>query len=126
MTFDEQRSQAQHLTEQQGQSQPHSPSARIPFSYAKRHGVVLSQGDGAQAPVLLIRHDTPAFAIQEAMRLQGRALPLELMEDDGFDQALTRIYQSNNEDRMQQAEEFSGLDLMSLAESVPETEDLME
>lgn len=114
-------------SEQHRESQAGSSVQRIPFSYAKRYGVVLAEeGTGGEASALLIRQDTPAFAIQEAMRLQGRTLPLEPLDNDRFDQALTRIYQSNNEDRMQEAEEFSGLDLMSLAESVPETEDLME
>lgn len=99
-------------------------AGRLPFSYAKRHGVLIDH----ESPTtrLLIRSDTPAFAIQEAMRIHGATLPFETLDDQRFEQALTAVYQSNNEDRMQQAEEFSDLDLMSLAESVPETEDLLE
>lgn len=98
--------------------------ARIPFAYAKRHGVVIDRT--ADGVCLFVRQDTPPFAIQEAMRLQGDTLPFDTLADDQFEQRLNLVYQSQNEDRMQQAEEFSDLDLMSLAESVPETEDLLE
>lgn len=109
---------------QSGNNQAEPELTRLPFAYAKRHGVVIDRTpNGAR---LFVRGDTPPFAIQEAMRLHGDTLPFDTLDDEQFEQQLARIYQSQDEDRMQQAEEFSDLDLMSLAESVPETEDLLE
>lgn len=93
---------------------------RLPFAYAKRHGVVL--GD----QVLYIRDNTPAFAIQEAVRWHGATVPFEVLDEERFNQQLVLAYQSQDEDRMQQADDFDDLDLIALAESVPETEDLLE
>lgn len=117
---------AEHIQEEPVAAAAEDPVelTRLPFAYAKRHGVLIDRTpNGAR---LFVRADTPPFAIQEAMRLHGDTLPFDTLDDQQFEQQLTRIYQSQGEDRMQQAEEFSDLDLMSLAESVPETEDLLE
>lgn len=95
-------------------------TGRMPFAYAKRHGVVLASA------VLYIRDNTPAFAIQEAIRWHGATIPFEVLDDERFNQQLVLAYQSQDEDRMQQADDFDDLDLIALAESVPETEDLLE
>lgn len=97
---------------------------RMPFAYAKRHGVIIAQAD--QGAVLYLRENTPPFAIQEAVRWHGHMLPFEILDNEQFEQALVLAYQTQNEDRMQQADDFDDLDLIALANSVPETEDLLE
>jgi len=99
---------------------------RLPFSFARRNGVILtpdSEGD----PELLVRSGAPAQAIAEATRLsRGRARIREVEAAD-FDEALTRAYQNDSEEAMQMVEGIGDeMDLASLADSVPETEDLME
>ena len=100
--------------------------ARLPFSFARRNGVVLTRDDQGELE-LLVRHGAPARAIAEATRLsRGRARIREL-EADAFDDALSRAYQNDSEEAMQMVEGIGeDMDLASLAESVPETEDLME
>ncbi|MGM0451227.1 MAG: type II secretion system ATPase GspE [Pseudomonadota bacterium] len=100
--------------------------ARLPFSFARRNGVVLTRDDQG-ALELLVRHGAPARAIAEATRLsRGRARMREL-DADAFDDALTRAYQNDSDEAMQMVEGIGeDMDLASLAESVPETEDLME
>mgnify|MGYP006421887853 CR=1 FL=1 len=99
---------------------------RLPFSYARRNGVILTPDDQGQ-PELLVRSGAPAQAIAEASRLsRGRAHVRE-MDPEDFDEALTRAYQNDSEEAMQMVEGIGDdMDLASLADSVPETEDLME
>jgi len=74
-----------------------------------------------------VRSGAPAQAIAEATRLsRGRARIREVEAAD-FDEALTRAYQNDSEEAMQMVEGIGDeMDLASLADSVPETEDLME
>lgn len=99
---------------------------RLPFSFARRNGVILTP-DGHGEPELLVRPGASAQAIAEASRLsRGRARVREVEAED-FDEALTRAYQNDSEEAMQMVEGIGDeMDLASLADSVPETEDLME
>ncbi|MCF3998110.1 Flp pilus assembly complex ATPase component TadA, partial [Pseudomonas aeruginosa] len=56
-----------------------------------------------------------------------RRLPLKALGEDAFNQALAASYQHDSSAAMQLAEDLGGsLDLVALADQVPETEDLME
>ena len=97
---------------------------RLPFSFAKRHGVVMLSTDGS--PSLGYRSDAELVALAEAQRFAGRSLPLQAMSASEFAQALGAAYQHDSAS-MQLAEDIGGrLDLASLADQVPETEDLLE
>ena len=99
---------------------------QLPFAYAKRHGVVIDyhHADGLR---LLYRPDANLVAMQEAQRLIEAVLPLELINDNEFSEALNRAYQTDSDETMQMVEGLGdSMDLSSLAESFPETEDLMD
>lgn len=100
---------------------------QLPFAYAKKHGVLIDyhHSDGVR---LLYRADqTQWFALDEAQRIMGQVLPLEAISDDDFSEAMNRAYQSNSDETMQMVEGLGEtMDLSSLAESLPETADLME
>ena len=100
------------------------PSKRLPFSFAKRHGVLLLALDGA--PSLAYRPGAELVALAEAQRFAGAQLPLQALSLEAFEMALGKAYQHDSAS-MQLAEDIGGsLDLAALAEQVPETEDLLE
>lgn len=101
-----------------------TPLRRLPFSFAKRHGVVFVMHDGRAS--LAHRADCDLTALAEAQRFAGRSLPLQVLGAQEFAQALGAAYQHDSAS-MQLAEDIGGsLDLASLADQVPETEDLLE
>ncbi|WP_410472557.1 type II secretion system ATPase GspE [Faucicola mancuniensis] len=104
----------------------------LPYSFAKRHQVLLQYHDLESPPNLIITENTPTTAINEANRFavsQNIALPLalNLVAIDDFDKLLSSIYAGNTGESQHIAQGLEDHpDLASLADSVPETEDLME
>lgn len=105
-----------------------SRSGQLPYSFAKRHGVALvSQPD--QPLTLLVRADAKPAALMEVKRtLATTPILCQSLTLDEFNQRLAVLYQGGDSGESQQV--AAGLedhpDLESLAELVPETEDLME
>lgn len=98
---------------------------QIPYSFAKKHGVLLRY-EGDQI-FIVRRQDTSAVAIQEARRFVGRSTHHQLSSEQDFNQMLSSSYAGETGESQQVA---AGLedhpDLLSLADQVPETEDLMD
>ncbi len=97
----------------------------LPYSYAKRHRVLV-QTDAEGYVELLYTPDTATSAIVEAQRKAGTPQSLHELEQGDFDTQLARFYESGQatSDIIDDlGEEYS---LSSLAESLPEPEDLME
>ena len=98
---------------------------QIPYSFAKRHGVLLRY-EGDQA-FIVRRQDTAAIAIQEARRYLGRIAQHQLCSDTDFSHMLSSSYAGETGESQQVA---AGLedhpDLLSLADQIPEAEDLMD
>jgi general secretion pathway protein E len=98
----------------------------LPFTFAKRNGVILTR-NGDNQPIILVRPGAPHSAVAEANRLSGGLARFEPIEPSAFDQALNSAYQNDSAEAMQMVEGIGDdMDLASLAESVPETEDLLE
>ena len=99
--------------------------SQIPYSFAKRHGV-LFQFEGDQNTIIRCQH-TPIEAIQEARRYLGQPAKFQLVSDTDFQKLLSMAFAGDTGESQQVA---AGLedhpDLLSLADSVPETEDLMD
>lgn len=98
---------------------------QIPYSFAKRHAILIRYvGD---QPIIVRREQTPMLAIQEARRLLGVPAQYELYNEQEFNQLLSRSFSGDSGESQQVA---AGLedhpDLLSLADSVPEAEDLMD
>src|SRR5690606_21249350 len=100
------------------------PQRRLPFGFAKRHGVVLATQDSQ--PCLLHRPGVDLVAVAEAQRFAGARLTLKALSQEAFEQALAAAYQHDSSAATQLAEDLGNLDLAALADQVPETEDLME
>ncbi len=104
---------------------PAAPPRRLPFSFAKRQGLLFLCLE--EQYWLACRPQVELAAIAEAQRFAGRRLPLKALGEDAFNQALAASYQHDSSAAMQLAEDLGGsLDLAALADQVPETEDLME
>ena len=99
---------------------------RLPFSFAKRHGVVIEEIGDVDAMVAYKPGIAPA-TIVEIRRFLGLPIQFNEVNDSEFERRLSKAYENNSSEAMQMVEGLGDeLDLASLADSVPETEDLME
>ena len=106
---------------------------QLPYSFAKRHQIlVILAIDPELPPTLVLTKATPLSAINEAVRFlqqQGvRGVPVyDSTSSDDFEKRMNAAYAGNTGESQHIA---AGLedhpDLDSLADSVPETEDLMD
>ncbi|MFQ6372261.1 type II secretion system ATPase GspE [Shewanella sp. YIC-542] len=104
----------------------HSASSeRLPFAFAHRQGVVLSK-EGEQL-VLYYTARAAMSALLEARRYAACDLPLIKVDDATFENHLTQTYQSDSSEAQQLMEDIGNeMDLFTLAEELPQTEDLLE
>ena len=107
-----------------------SGARRLPFSFARRFGAAITgfegAADGEQASVVC--RGAPSLAtLGEIRRFAGRPLRLRLVDDEEFEAVLTAAYARDaSEARQMVADMDDEMDLASLADAVPETEDLLE
>ena len=102
-----------------------SSLARLPFAFARRHGVFLRGGEGGLR--LCAREGAPLTALQEAQRVAGGPLPMQWLTPQAFDEALGNAYQHDSSEAMLMVEGLGeGMDLHSLADHIEKTEDLLE
>ena len=107
--------------------------ASLPFAFAKRFGVVMvfapnAGGANAEGSAELVCHKQPALTtLAEVRRLVGREFRLRMVAEDEFDRIVTETYARDSSEARQMVEDLGDeIDLASLANSVPETEDLLE
>jgi len=102
-----------------------SLAVRLPFSFAKRYGLLVDAGE--DKITLYHKDGLNAQALMEVQRHLAQPYVLETIPDDEFDRRLGLAYQSDSSEAMEMVEGLGDdLDLASLADSVPETEDLLE
>ncbi|QFU24932.1 type II secretion system ATPase GspE [Shewanella eurypsychrophilus] len=99
---------------------------RLPFAFSHRFEVVIdTSADGALT--LYHTESTPLTALLEARRYAGRELPLVQLLAVEFEARLTQAYQANSSEAQQLMEDIGNeMDLFTLAEELPQTEDLLE
>jgi general secretion pathway protein E len=100
--------------------------ARLPFAFAKRHGVLVSDGD-AGVPQVTCKADTSAQALLELRRLLGR--PFRVVEVDAgkFDQMLQQSFEEQSTQTQQMVANIGEeLDLSTAAQQLSEPTDLLE
>lgn len=98
---------------------------QIPYSFAKRHGVLFRYENDQ---VFIIRRENTTWsALQEARRILGQSAQYQLWDNQKFNALLSSSYAGDTGESQQVA---AGLedhpDLLSLADQIPETEDLMD
>ncbi|PSW03379.1 type II secretion system ATPase GspE [Photobacterium lipolyticum] len=99
---------------------------RLPFSFARRHRVVLEAGE--QGLILFYCGQLSAVVLAEVRRVAGgNFTPVELAEK-AFELKLTEAYQRDSSEARQLMEDLGSDsdDFFSLAEELPESEDLLE
>ncbi|ODP99599.1 type II secretion system protein GspE [Salinivibrio sp. SS3] len=109
------------------------PDARwqLPFGFARRHGVILlNDTEGSERTRLLCLSSVTPETLAEVQRVLGGNLAPEIVSDSDFDQHLTRLYQRDSADAQQLMADIGADadsdDFFSLAEELPQSEDLLE
>jgi general secretion pathway protein E len=100
--------------------------SRPSYSFAKRQGATIAERSATQA-LVICREDVRASVLMELRRLAKVALKVERLSPQFYQQRIQRLYESGSEDARAMAEEMrDNVDLQSLAEHLPETQDLLE
>lgn len=108
-----------------------SEFSRLPFSFAKKYGVVLSHFDEKNLEFSHLE-SSPASALLEIQRLclgpLNQSTPtLKKVTETEFDALLASLYQTDSSDAIQAMEGIdSEFDLAQIADELPVTEDLLE
>ncbi len=100
---------------------------RPPFAFAKRHGVLVSE-IGDDHALLRCRENVSAQALAETRRFLGLPVKIEtLIDAEQFDTLIQKAYASDGSSAMQSMGDLGDeLDLTSIAQAMPEPEDLLE
>ena len=101
-------------------------SGTLSFSYAKRHGVLVSDINGASIQITH-RENVSSKTLLELQRHFGLALHLTSITNNEFDKLLQQSYETQSGETMQAMEGLGDeLDLSSIAQEIGEPEDLLE
>lgn len=98
---------------------------RLPFAFAKRFGIALDQRPSGF--IAVHKEGLLPHVLLEVQRFLTEPFSLEALNNEDFERVLGQIYQTDSSDAMGMVEGLGDeMDLASLADSVPETEDLLE
>jgi len=99
----------------------------IPYTFAKRHGVLLERHPSTGELMLVHRPGVALNSLKEARRKAGQPMTLEPVTADEFDARLTRHYEGDTGQAVDIMDDFGDdLNLAELANALPEPEDLLE
>lgn len=103
------------------------PVARtLPFSFAKRHGVLIRELDGGVADAVY-RSGASPLSLAEARRFAGVPLRLTRVTAEAFDGMLQQAYEQGSQMAMQMVGDLDEhTDLLQAAQELPEPSDLLE
>jgi general secretion pathway protein E len=97
----------------------------LPFPFAKRCGAFVL--DDGKAFTLYHKEAVHHSVVAEIQRYLGCPFVCKAIADDRFEPMMTSAYESRSTEAMQMVEDLGDeMDLASLADSVPESEDLLE
>ncbi len=106
--------------------QTESRQRRLPFSFAKRNGVLVLDIE-AEQPTAVCREDVRPASIAEVRRFLGRKIQWRKVAVEEFDQLLQESYESGSNSAMDMVEGLEGEDdLFRVAQELPEPSDLLE
>ncbi len=98
----------------------------LPFSFAKRHGVLIQNDDGGELQAVYRVGATP-LSIAEARRFAGKKLKLSRVTPSAFDTLLQQTYEQGSHKAMQMVGDLDDhTDLLQVAQELPEPSDLLE
>lgn len=97
---------------------------RVPFGFAHRMGVFLSRDE--QGYCLQAKEGVSLAALQEIRRIVQQPCSVSLLPESEFNRALAQAYQRDSSEAKQLMEDIGNeVNLFSLAEELPKTEDLL-
>ncbi|RUO74581.1 type II secretion system protein GspE [Pseudidiomarina sediminum] len=102
---------------------------RLPFGFAKRHGVVVADAGHEDSAELVVhcRETVAPAVLLEVRRALGQPFTLTQHDAEAFDAILTQAYQRDSSEAKQLMEDIGNeTNLFSLADELPQTEDLLE
>ncbi len=110
--------------------EPENPTRTtlLPFTFARRFGVAITSLDAGDGPVDVAYRKQPDLTVlAELRRFAGAPIVLRHVTDEEFEAILSNAYsRDSSQARQMVADMGDELDLASLADSVPETEDLLD
>ncbi|MDN3697640.1 MULTISPECIES: type II secretion system ATPase GspE [Vibrio] len=101
---------------------------RLPFSFANRFKLVLEYAHPERPPILFYVAPIKAAALMEVRRVLKGAFTPEAISEELFEKKLTDAYQRDSSEARQLMEDIGADndDFFSLAEELPQDEDLLE
>jgi len=98
----------------------------LPFSFAKRHGILIREIKDGKADTVCRTNATP-LSIAEARRFAGVPLQLTRVAAEAFDAILQQAYEQGSHIAMQMVGSLDeDIDLLQVAQDLPEPSDLLE
>jgi len=97
---------------------------RLPFAYAKRHGVLIQDADG-ETPIVIYRPGAKTTSLAEARRFAGCPVRFVAVEPELFDASLQQAYESGAAMTMVEGLDEED-DLLAVAQQLPEPSDLID
>jgi general secretion pathway protein E len=98
----------------------------LPFSFSKRHGVLLREIRDGKADAVY-RSGASPLSLAEARRFAGVPLQLTRVSADAFDALLQQTYEQGSQMAMQMVGGLDeDIDLLQVAQELPEPSDLLE
>lgn len=99
---------------------------QLPFAFAKRHGALLGDETEDGRIELICRHGIGPFSLREIRRYAGCELALRKVPEEEFDRILQQAYEDASSATQMMEGIEDDVDLNSVAQSLPEPEDLLE
>lgn len=97
---------------------------RLPFAFAKRHGVLIVDGD-ARGLNAIYHAGASMLSLAEVRRFAGVPVTFSEVDEDTFDQALQAAYESGAAMTMVEGLD-DDMDLFAVAQQLPEPSDLLD
>ncbi|WP_017932437.1 type II secretion system ATPase GspE [Robiginitomaculum antarcticum] len=103
---------------------PIAAPARLSYSFARQHGVLLMSGE--EGLTALYRTGADVFALREARRVGRQPLIRREVDPAEFDRLLSSIYAQGDLSETAATVMEAPQDLSALADSIPQTSDLLD
>jgi len=115
------------MPELQSDQQDNShPATQLPYSFAKRHGVLIKTEDDGKAAIAHLE-ESKTLALIEAQRYLGTPVSFKQLTEDEFNALLQKTYEQGSAQAQQMMDNIGDdLDLNDIADQLPEPEDLLE
>jgi general secretion pathway protein E len=98
---------------------------RLSFGFAKKHGVVITNNEGANC---LVAHKVSlnSNTLIELRRLLHKPIILEEIDDQEFESLMTRTYEGGSSAMEAMSGLEDNIDLKAMMDAIPKTKDLLE